>query len=81
MGYRPSGEVCQDLTRASAPMEDNIAVQFRGRNDIGGERQTSFQPKGGAVRRQRGEAPFPSESPLDSFAARRDESVIVGYTL
>ena len=38
MGYHPPGEVCQNLARASAPKEGNIAVQFRGRNDIGGER-------------------------------------------
>lgn len=78
-GYRPPGEVCQDLARTSAPTGGNIAVRFRGRNDAGEERQSHRPKNRGAVRRQRGRSPFPpSESPHDSFAARRDESVIVG---
>ena len=81
MGYRPPGEVCQDLARASAPMEGNIAVRFRGRNDAGGERQSHRLKSRGLSADSGGEAPSPSESPLDSFAARRDESVIMGYTL
>lgn len=81
-GYRPPGEVCQDLTRASAPTGGNIAVRFRGRNDAGIEQQGHRLKAGGLSADSGGEASFSlSESPHDSFAARRDESVIVGYTL
>ena len=81
-GYRPPGEVRQDLARASAPTGGNIAVRFRGRNDAGEGRQSHRPKNRGLSADSGGEAPFsPSESPHDSFAARRDESVIMGYTL